>query len=69
VRDVQVIGGAAEVEPVGDGDEVAQLAQVQIHGPFQSGDAFKVSQPLKEVLDTRLDPWHLGAEFVASSTT
>jgi hypothetical protein len=30
--DVQLIGGAAEVQPVGDGDEIAQLAQVQIHG-------------------------------------
>jgi hypothetical protein len=34
LSDVQLIGGAAEVQRVGDGGEVAQLAQVQIqiHG-------------------------------------
>ena len=58
LRDVQLIGGAAEVQPVGDGDEVAQLAQVQIHGASRSGDASRVSPPPKEVLDTRSGQWH-----------
>lgn len=52
LRDMQLIGGAAEVQPIGHGDEVTQFAQVQIHGISQSGDAFRVSPPLKEVLDT-----------------
>ncbi|CAM5743481.1 hypothetical protein SALBM311S_03135 [Streptomyces alboniger] len=39
LRDVQLIGGAAEVQPVGYGDEVAQFAQVQIHGACRFGDA------------------------------
>lgn len=56
LRDMELIGGAAEVQPVGHGDEVAQFAQVQIHGASRSGDAFKVSPRLKEVLDTPLRP-------------
>jgi hypothetical protein len=31
LRDMQLFSGAAEVQPVGDGEEVAQFAQVQIH--------------------------------------
>jgi hypothetical protein len=50
---VQLIGGAAEVQRVGDGDEVAQLAQVQIHGASRCGDASRLSPPPKQVLDTR----------------
>jgi hypothetical protein len=58
LRDVQLIGGAAEVQLTGDGDEVPQLAQVQIHGASRSGDASTVSRRLKEVLDTHSGQWH-----------
>jgi hypothetical protein len=54
---MQLIGGAAEVQPVGHGDEVAQFAQVQIHGASRSGDASRVSPRLKEVLDTHSGQW------------
>jgi hypothetical protein len=54
---MQLFSGAAEVQPVGDGDEVAQFAQVQIHGASWSGDASKVSPRLKEVLDTHSGQW------------
>src|ERR1700721_2091331 len=52
LRDVQVIGGAAGVQRGGDGDEVAPLAQVQIHRASRYGDASRVSPRPKEVLDT-----------------
>ena len=58
LRDMQLIGGAAEVQPVGHGDEVAQFAQVQIHGASRPGDASKVSPRLKEDLDTHSSQWH-----------
>jgi hypothetical protein len=34
---VQALGGATEVQLLGDRDEVAQLAQVKIH-PYSHGD-------------------------------
>lgn len=58
LRDVQIVSGAAEVQPVGDSDEVAQLAQVQIHEASWCGNAPKVSPRLKRVLDTHLSRWH-----------
>ena len=58
LRDVQLIGGATEVQPVGHSDEVTQSAQgqIQIPGASRSGDAFRVSPRPKEVLDTNLGP-------------
>jgi hypothetical protein len=55
---MQLIGCAAEVQLVGHGDEVAQFAQIQIHGASRSGDALRVSPLLKEVLDTHSSQWH-----------
>src|ERR1700754_2843493 len=55
---MQLFSGAAEVQPVGDGEEVAQFAQVQIHGTSRPGDASKVSPRLKRVLDTSSRQWH-----------
>ena len=57
LRDMQLIGGAAEVQLVGHGGEVTQFAQVQIHRASRSGDAFRVSPRLKEVLDTNSGQW------------
>ena len=61
LRDVRLLGGAAEVQLLGYGDEVPQLAQVQIQGASRSGDASRVSPLLKEVLDSncgRPRPWN-----------
>ena len=41
LRDVQRLRGTAEVQVLGDGGEVAHLAQVQVHGA-SLGDAFRV---------------------------
>jgi hypothetical protein len=58
LRDMQLFSGAAEMQPVGDGEEVAQFAQVQIHGTSRPGDASRVSPRLKEVLDTHSNQRH-----------
>jgi hypothetical protein len=56
LRDMELIGGSAEMQPVGHGDEVSQFAQIQIHDASRPGDAFKVSPQLQKVLDTHSDP-------------